>query len=244
MQDFFGRFVATKTFREETMNILETLLANQDLKYRDFQSPLIPGLPKEKMIGVRTPVIRSIAKELIKSGEWSEFIATLPHEYYEENLLHGKLLGMVKTDYAELVALIEEFLPHIDNWAVCDTIAAHRLLLQPDDTYNRIKQWLRSDHPYTVRFGLVCLLQMYMDEHFRPEILDLAVQTDSEHYYVRMGVAWMLSYALIKQYDATLPLIESGALPKWTHNKTIQKAIESYRITDDRKAYLKSLRKK
>lgn len=222
--------------------IRKHLFELQDLKYRDFNAKLIPETDKERIIGVRTPELRKYARTLVKSGEWKEFVSELPHQYHEENCLHGFILGILKVDYEEFILLLDAFLPYVDNWAVCDGICPKIFKKYPAETYEKIKIWLKDSHPYTVRFGLVSLLQYFLDEEFQPEMLSLAAELHREEYYINMAIAWYLSFALIKQYEYTLPLIESKTLEPWIQNKTIQKAIESYRISEDRKAYLRTLK--
>lgn len=222
--------------------ITKRLFEMQDLKFRDFHAKLLPGTDKETIIGVRTPELRKYAKELLKGDLWREFIGELPHKYHEENALHGYILGTVKTDYEQVMELVEAFLPYVENWAVCDTISPKIFKKYPDQVYERIQKWVKSDHVYTVRFGLVTLLQFFLDDQFDPAMLELAAGIHREEYYINIAIAWYLSYALIKQYEATLPLIESGRLDPWIQNKTIQKAVESYRISQERKDYLRTLR--
>lgn len=222
--------------------ITARLFEMRDLTYRDFNAKLIPNIEKEKIIGVRTPQLRKLAREMQKSGEWESFLKELPHQYHEENLLHAVLLGTMKADIAAVMQYVEEFLPYIDNWAVCDTISAKVFRKHPEEVYEKIKVWVNSEHEYTVRFGVVTMLQFLLDEHFRPEMLELAAGIHREEYYINMAIAWYFSFALIKQYEASLPLIESKTLDPWIQNKSIQKAIESYRISDERKAYLRKLK--
>ena len=214
----------------------------QDLKYRDFNAKLIPGTEKERIIGVRTPQLRKYAKELRKSGEWKEFVRELPHTYHEENALHGYILGEMKEDYEETMGLIEDFLPFVENWAVCDTISPKIFKKYPMQVYEKVQQWVKSEHVYTVRFGLVTLLQFFLDENFDPRMLELVARIHREEYYINIAIAWYLSTALVKQYEAALPLLESRTLDPWIQNKTIQKAIESYRISGEQKEYLRTLK--
>lgn len=222
--------------------ITARLFEMRDLKFRDFNAKLIPGTHKESVIGVRSPALRQYAKELLKGEGWREFVEELPHVYHEENLLHGYILGNLKADYEEVMERIETFLPYVNNWAVCDTICPKIFRKYPERVYEKIREWVRSDHVYTVRFGLVSLLQFFLDENFDPAMLDLAAGIHREEYYINIAVAWYLSFALIKQYEAALPLLESRRLDPWIQNKTIQKAIESYRISPERKEYLRTLR--
>ena len=222
--------------------IVNRLFEMQDLKYRDFNAKLIPGTEKERIIGVRTPQLRKYAKELRKSGEWKEFVRELPHTYHEENALHGYILGEMKEDYEETMGLIEDFLPFVENWAVCDTISPKIFKKYPMQVYEKVQQWVKSEHVYTVRFGLVTLLQFFLDENFDPRMLELVARIHREEYYINIAIAWYLSTALVKQYEAALLLLESRTLDPWIQNKTIQKAIESYRISGEQKEYLRTLK--
>lgn len=222
--------------------IVNRLFEMQDLKYRDFNAKLIPGTEKERIIGVRTPQLRKYAKELRKSGEWKEFVRELPHTYHEENALHGYILGEMKEDYEETMGLIEDFLPFVENWAVCDTISPKIFKKYPMQVYEKVQQWVKSEHVYTVRFGLVTLLQFFLDENFDPRMLELVARIHREEYYINIAIAWYLSTALVKQYEAALPLLESRTLDPWIQNKTLQKAIESYRISGEQKEYLRTLK--
>ncbi|MDO5540481.1 MAG: DNA alkylation repair protein [Eubacteriales bacterium] len=222
--------------------ITRRLFEMQDLKYRDFNAKLIPDTDKEKVIGVRSPQLKSLAKEMQKSGYWEEFLQELPHSYQEENVLHGYIIGSMKADISVVLNYLEVFLPYIENWAVCDVISPKIFKKYPEMVYDRIKVWLKSEHTYTVRFGVVSLLQFYLDEQFRPEMLDLVADIHREEYYINMAIAWYYSIALVKQYETALPLIESRTLAPWIQNKSIQKAVESYRISDEKKAYLRTLK--
>ena len=217
------------------------LFEMQDLGYRDFQSKLMPTVDKEKIIGIRTPQLRKFAKEFAKSEEKELFLKSLPHQYYEENNLHGFLLEMEK-DYDELVEKIEEFLPHVDNWSTCDGMRAKILKKHLPEFFCRVEKWLESDETYTVRYGIGMLLSFYLDEYFEKKHLEMVAQIRSEEYYVNMMIAWYFATALAKQWEETVPYIENQVLDKWTHNKAIQKAIESYRITKEQKEYLRTWR--
>ena len=221
--------------------ITNMLWERADGGYRDFQSKLIPSLPKESIIGVRTPALRALAKELKGSELAASFLQELPHAYYDENQLHAILLSASK-DYEECRELLERFLPYVDNWATCDILSPKVLRKQPEATLEAILRWLGSTHSYTVRFGMEMLMSYYLDALFEPRFLAWVAADRSEEYYVRMMVAWFFATALAKQYEATLPYLEQGLLPEWTHKKTIQKACESYRITAEQKLYLRSLR--
>lgn len=221
--------------------IQEKLFALQDLNYRQFQAKLMPTVDPEQIIGVRMPALRKLAKELKGTAEAETFLAALPHRYYDENNLHGLLL-CARSGYEETVAGLDIFLPHVDNWATCDLLSPRAFRSHPPQLPEQIRRWLDSGDTYTVRFGLEMLMSFYLDECFRPEYLDWAAEVKSEEYYVRMMVAWYFATALAKQYDAALPYLTSRRLEQWTHNKTIQKAVESYRITPEQKDALRALR--
>lgn len=225
--------------------ITEGLFALRDEGYRQFNAKLIPNVPMDRIIGVRTPALRSYAKSVARLPDAERFLQELPHAYYEENNLHGALLSLIyKNDIDEFLEALERFLPYVDNWATCDMLSPKIFKKHLPYVYKRVKKWLKSEHTYTVRFGIVTLLGYYLDEAFEPEMLRLVVDIRSEEYYIKMAVAWYFSIALVKQYDAAAAYIESRALEPWTHNKAIQKAIESRRIPPERKAYLKSLKVK
>ena len=213
----------------------------QDKGYRDFQSKLIPTIPAETIIGVRTPAIRKLAKEYAKDPESAAFLMQLPHTYYDENILHALLVAEIK-DYDTCVKEVERFLPHVDNWAVCDIFSPKVFKKNRDRLIKKIKEWTASDHPYTCRFGMEMLMTHFLDEDFRPEYLEIPAAVHSEEYYVNMMIAWFYATALAKQWDAAVSYIEEKRLNPWTHNKTIQKARESYRITQEQKEYLKTLK--
>lgn len=219
------------------------LFALQDVSYRDFHSRLMPNIDKETIIGIRTPVLRKFAKEMAKAGDYEAFLDELPHTFYEENNLHGFLLEDGK-DYDETVDRIEQFLPYVDNWATCDMMNPKIFKKHLPKLLTKIRKWLGSEHTYTVRFAIDMLMRYYLDEAFSPEYLEWVAAVKSDEYYVKMAVAWYFQVALAKQYDAALPYIEGKRLEDWTHNKAIQKATESYRITEEQKAYLRTLKKK
>ena len=223
------------------MEILKTLFALQDLKYRDFQAKLMPTVDPETVIGVRTPELRRLAKEYAKTPEAREFLKLLPHRYYEENNLHGFLLETVK-DYGQAMEYVENFLPYINNWATCDMVCPKVFGKHLPELLEKIRVWIASGETYTVRFGLGMLMRFYLDEAFRPEYLELAASLRSEEYYVNMMTAWYFATALAKQYGAALPYLQERRLDPWTHNKTIQKALESRRISEEQKTCLRALR--
>jgi len=212
----------------------------QDLKYKDFHTKLIPGVDPDTVIGVRAPALKAYAKEL-KNTDVSGFLADLPHKYYDENNLHGLLIMSIK-DYDEGLAAIKAFLPYVDNWATCDLLRPVSFKKHRAELLEEIRLWLRSEHTYTIRFGMEMLMTHFLDEDFKPEYLEWLAEIRSQEYYVNMMLAWYYATALAKQWEATLPYIENRRLDKWVHNKTIQKAIESFRVTDEHKAYLRTLR--
>ena len=214
------------------------LFSLQDTTYRDFTIRLIPNLAPDTVIGVRTPALRALAKEI---GEDAAFLGQLPHRYFEENQLHCFLLGNGK-DFEKTVGAVEAFLPYVDNWATCDQLSPKVLKKQPETTLESIKKWMASDHIYTIRFGMEMLMSFYLDAWFKPEFLAWVAADSNEEYYVKMMVAWFFATALAKQYTATIPYFEQRLLPEWSHKKAIQKACESYRITREQKDYLRTLK--
>lgn len=223
------------TFREE-------LFALQDTAYGDFQAKLTPGIPRELFIGVRVPEVRKLAKRLAKEPEATEFLSELPHKYYDENMLHGLLISEFK-DYDACIAAVDNFLPYVDNWAVCDIMAPKVFKKNKDILLDKIREWSASEKTYTCRFGVEMLMSYFLDDNFKPEYLDIPASVHSEEYYVQMMVAWFFATALAKQWDAAILYIENGVLDTWVHNKTIQKARESFRITPKQKDYLKTLKR-
>lgn len=224
-----------------TEEIQRRLFELQDLKYKAFQCKLMPTVNPETVIGVRTPDLRKLAKDYSKTPEASEFLKNLPHKYYDENNLHGFLIETIR-DYPAAVDAVDAFLPYIDNWATCDLLSPKIFKKHPSEFYEQIKTWLKSDRIYTVRFGIEMLMSFYLNDNFKPEMLELVACIRSDEYYINMMIAWYFATALAKQYDAALPYIREQRLEKWTHNKTIQKAIESFRISDETKAYLRALK--
>jgi RimJ/RimL family protein N-acetyltransferase/3-methyladenine DNA glycosylase AlkD len=223
--------------------IVQRLTALQDKPYRQFQAKLIPTLPPERIIGVRMPAIRALAKELRDTDEAATLMATLPHDYYEEYLLHGCWIAQIR-DTAALLEALERFLPFVDNWAVCDCLTPKAFARHEDAQLKAIRRWLDDRHPYTVRFGIRMLMQFYLDDTFDPVYPAMVANVRSGHYYVQMMQAWYFATALAKRYDAVIPYLQNKKLPPWIHNKTIQKAVESYRITPRQKEYLRTLRLK
>jgi 3-methyladenine DNA glycosylase AlkD len=232
----------SKWFEEKMMNNLQKhLFAMQDLSYRDFHSKLMPTIDKETIIGVRTPMLRKFAKEFAKTKESESFLLDLPHQYYEENNLHGFLLEMEK-DYGKLIKRLDAFLPYVDNWATCDMMRPKVFKKHLPELLTKVEEWLSSKQTYTVRYGVGMLLSYYLDEEFKPEYLEQVASVRSDEYYINMMIAWYFATALAKQYEVTLPYIENQRLELWTHNKAIQKAIESFRVGDEQKKYLRTLR--
>lgn len=224
-------------------HVQEQLFALQDLKYRDFQCKLMPTVPTETVIGIRTPELRKYAKTFSKTPEAAEFLKILPHQYYEENNLHGFLIESMR-DYGQVIAALDAFLPYVDNWATCDLMRPKVFQKHLPELLEEIRRWMASDRTYTIRFGMEMLMTFYLDEAFRPEYLDWVAEVRSQEYYVNMMIAWYFATALAKQYGTVLPYIENHRLEPWTHNKAIQKAIESYRITEEQKMYLRTLKVK
>lgn len=221
-------------------NLTDNLFSLQDEKYRDFQRRLIPNIVSEAIIGVRTPDLRRLAKEL---DEKETFLDTLPHRYFEENQVHDFLLER-ETDFDTALSRVESFLPYIDNWATCDQLIPKAFKKHRQELLPAIRRWLSSDHTYTIRFGMKMLMDHFLDEDFDPVYLEWVAGVRREDYYVKMMAAWYFATALAKQYDAALPFITEGRLEAWTHNKAIQKAVESYRIPPEQKELLKSYRVK
>ena len=224
-----------------TEEIRQSLFELQDIKYRDFQAKLIPGKDTETMIGVRTPELRKLAKQMLKREEIGEFLRDLPHRYFDEDQLHAFIVSGIK-EYGKCMEELMRFLPFVDNWATCDQMSPGVFKKHKPELLAEIREWLGSEHTYTVRYGIGMLMQHFLDEDFDPAYPELVAGVRSEEYYVNMMIAWYFATALAKQYDAVLPFIEGRRLDPWTHNKTIQKAVESYRISDEQKEYLRSLK--
>lgn len=217
------------------------LLDMQDEKYRDFQAKLMPTVDKNRIIGVRTPLLRRYAKEVHLSPCAQGFLSSLPHRYYEEDNLHGFLIEYM-TDFDACITALDKFLPFVDNWATCDGMNPRVLATQPDLLLKHTEKWLKSSHTYTVRFGILSLMRHFLEENFLPKYAETVVGVKSSEYYVNMMRAWYFATALAKQYDSIVPIFENRLLDPWTHRKAIQKACESYRISPKQKKYLKSLK--
>jgi len=224
-------------------NITEQLFALQDLEYKQFHSKLMPTIHPDVIIGVRTPVLRKFTKEIKSSTEVEGFMKQLPHRYYEENNLHAFLIETIK-DFNVCIATLNEFLPYVDNWATCDMMAPKALKKDLQGLYEWVKVWIASGETYTIRFGVNILMRYYLEDDFLTEYAELVASLRSEEYYVKMVQAWYFATALAKQYEAVLPYLTEQKLDVWTHNKPIQKAVESYRITPEQKVFLKTLKRK
>lgn len=225
----------------ELTKLQKQLFELQDLKYRDFHSKLMPETDKETVIGIRTPVLRKFAKEFAGTSEAEAFLRQLPHRYYEENNLHMMLITGIK-DYEKCMEEIQRFLPCIDNWATCDYPAPKCFARHKDQVLEEAKRWISSGETYVIRYGIGMLMRFFLDEDFSSEYLEMAAAVQSQEYYVNMMIAWYFATALAKQWDATVPYIEQHKLSDWVHRKTVQKAVESYRITLEQKEYLKGFR--
>ena len=224
-----------------TEEIRKELYRLQDEKYKAFQSKLIPNVEADTMIGVRTPELRKYAKQLLKREDIPEFLNDLPHVSFDENQLHAFILSEMK-DYGRCVEGVDRFLPYVDNWATCDQMSPKVFRKHREELLEKIREWIRSEKTYTIRFGIGMLMEHFLDGDFDPAYPQMAADVRSDEYYVNMMKAWYFATALAKQYDAVLPFLEEHRLDVWTHNKAIQKAVESYRITPEQKVYLKSLK--
>lgn len=217
------------------------LFEMQDLEYKAFHSKLMPTVDPDLVIGVRTPQLKKFAKEFAKTDMAEDFLNTLPHKFYEENNLHAFLISLLK-DYNKVTARLDTFLPYVDNWATCDMMRPTVFKKHLPELLVKIGEWMKSGETYTIRFGIEMLMIYFLDEEFKPEYPEAVAEVRSDEYYVKMMVAWYFATALAKQYEAVLPFIENKVLEPWTHNKAIQKSVESYRITDEQKEYLKTLK--
>ena len=222
-------------------DIRKELFALQDEKYQAFQVKLFPTLNPESIIGVRTPDLRSYAKKLLKQEEIAEFLSDLPHRYFDENQLHAFIISELK-DYGKCMEELNRFLPYVDNWATCDQMSPKVFKKNRSQLLEQIRIWLKSDKTYTIRFAIGMLMEHYLDDDFDISYPEMVAGIRSDEYYVNMMIAWYFATALAKQYEVILPFIENRRLDTWTHNKAIQKALESYRITPEQKEYLKGLK--
>lgn len=223
------------------MTLYRRLEEVKDDAYREFQAKLVPNIPKETILGVRTPEMRKIAKEVFESAERDAFLNDLPHKYYEENLIHFFVLAMIR-DFNECVRRVEAFLPYVDCWPASDQATPKSFRKNHEKLLPYIEKWIASDHVYTARFGLRMLMNEFLDADFKEEYLALAASKQGEDYYLKMMIAWFFATALAKRYDETVPYLEQHRLDEWVHKKAIQKAIESFRVSDAHKEYLKRLR--
>lgn len=222
--------------------LISDLFSMQDSAYRDFHAALIPNISREKIIGVRVPLLRSFAKKFAKTDAADGFLASLPHTYYEENNLHGFIIETFK-DYDRVISELDAFLPYVDNWATCDTLSPVVLRAHTKELTYEIRRWIASGKTYTVRFAIGLLMKYYFDENFSPEVLSTVASVKSDEYYVNMMIAWFFATALAKRYDCALSYLTEKKLDIWVHNKAIRKAVESNRITKERKEYLKTLKR-
>ena len=227
----------------ELTELQRRLFELQDTKYRDFHSKLMPEKDKETVIGIRVPALRKFAKEFAKTSETEVFLQLLPHYYYEENNLHMMLITGIK-DYSKCMEEVQRFLPYIDNWATCDFPEPKCFRKNKEAVLIEVKKWIKSAETYTIRYGIGMLMRLFLDEDFSPEYLEMVAGVQSQEYYVNMMIAWYFATALAKQWAETVPYIEQHRLSEWVHKKTIQKAVESYRITPEQKEYLKRFRQK
>ena len=224
--------------REE---IVTELFRMRDQDYALMQAKIIPTVAADRIIGVRTPALRAFAKRLYKDRESDEFLSCVPHRYFDEDQLHAFMISLEK-DFDRCIEKVDAFLPFIDNWATCDQLSPGVFKTAPEKLLPSIHTWIQSDQTYTVRFAIGMLMQHFLDERFDTTYADMIAEVRSEEYYIRMMIAWYFATALAKQYDLVLPYLEDRRLDDWTHNKAIQKGVESYRITDEQKAYLKTLK--
>lgn len=221
--------------------IVTELFKMRDVDYAQFQGKLIPTVSSDRVIGVRTPALRAFAKDLYKDPDIDEFLCATPHQYFDEDQLHAFVISLEK-DFDKCIALVEEFLPFIDNWATCDQLSPKCFKKEQKKLLSYIKVWIKSNHTYTVRFAIGMLMQHYLDDGFKTEYADMVAEVRSDEYYINMMIAWYFATALAKQYESIVPYIEERRLAVWVHNKAIQKSVESYRITAEQKEYLKTLK--
>lgn len=224
------------------MDVQAALFEKADKKYAEFHSKLIPTVKEETIIGVRVPTLRKFAKELAKNSQTGDFLEKLPHKFYDENMLHAIMISDIK-DYSICIEKINEFLPYVDNWAVCDCMSPKVFKAHKSELLTEIKNWIKSKDIYTCRYGLGMLMRYFLDENFKTEYTELAASVKSDEYYINMMIAWFFATALAKQWDTAIEYLHGMRLDKWVHNKTISKAYESYRISDDKKKYLKTLKR-
>lgn len=215
----------------------------QDLKYRDFQAGLIPNIEKDLFIGVRTPELRKLAKEIANDEDTASFLKDVPHKFFDENQLHAFIISLGK-NFDETVKAVDDFLPYVDNWATCDQLSPKVFKKHKKELLPYIKKWIKSEGTYTVRFAIGMLMEHFLDDDFDVQYPKMVSGVKSDEYYINMMIAWYFATALAKQYDAIIPFIENECLEAWTHNKAIQKSVESRRISAIQKEYLKTLKRK
>lgn len=223
------------------MNVYELLLAEKDDAYREFQAKLVPNIDPSTILGVRTPAMRKIAKEVFQSGEAGAFLKELPHRIYEENLVHFFIISMIR-DFDECIEAVDAFLPYVDCWPVSDQASPKSFKKNHEKLLPHIRRWIASDHVYTARFGIRMLMNEFLGKEFKKEYAELVAKKTGDDYYLKMMQAWYFATALAKNYDECVIFIEEKRLDEWVHKKAIQKAVESYRVTEEHKEYLKSLR--
>ena len=221
--------------------IIRELFRLQDKDYALLQAKIIPNIASEKIIGVRTPALRTFAKTLYKDSDIEDFLSGVPHQYFDEDQLHAFVISLEK-DFDRCITRVDAFLPYIDNWATCDQLSPKVFKKNPEKLLPFSQTWIKSDKTYTVRFAIGMLMQHFLDENFDTKYVDMVAEVKSKEYYINMMIAWYFATALAKQYESVLPYIEGKRLDSWTHNKAIQKSVESYRITDEQKKYLKSMK--
>ncbi|MBQ2318329.1 MAG: DNA alkylation repair protein [Lachnospiraceae bacterium] len=223
------------------MSVYEQLMNARDEKYRQFQIKLVPSIDPDTIIGVRTPAMRAVAKDVYRNGDWEAFLDEAPHRYYEEKLVHFFIVAMIR-DFDACVARVEAFLPYVDCWPISDQATPTCFKKYHEQLLPYIRKWMDSDHVYTARFGMRMLMNEFLDADFKEEYLEWVADKQGEDYYLKMMQAWYFATALAKQYDATVTYIEEHRLSDWVHKKSIQKAVESFRVSEEHKAYLKSFR--
>lgn len=226
---------------DKNSNVLDLLYAAQDTGYRDFNSKLIPNISKDLFIGVRTHVLRKIAKDMIKSGLYKDFISILPHKFFEENQLHAFILSEIK-DFDIVIKEVERFLPFIDNWATCDQLSPRVFKKNLDELLKYVRKWIKSKDVYVVRFAVKTLMQYWLDDKFDEKYADMVANIKTDEYYINMMRAWYFATAAAKQYDRILPYLKTGKIDEWTRLRAIQKACESFRVCDAHKKELRLLR--
>ena len=221
--------------------IQKELFKLQDLGYKNLQAKIIPNIDQDSIIGVRTPALRQYAKELVKENSYKDFLNDLPHKYFDENQLHSFIISEIK-DYDECIEYVNKFLPYVDNWATCDQMSPKAFKKNKEKLLKEIRKWIKIKDTYTIRFGIGMLMQHFLDEDFKEEYLELVSKIRLDEYYVNMMIAWYFATALAKQYEVAVKYMDNKKLDTWTHNKAIQKSIESYRITNEQKEYLRTLK--